>query len=88
MAAADPVTFLQLVVALRGVTSSGVGGTGDGTGDASNTAASNAAANTGSGGGAWNASPGKGGSGIVVVRYPAFSCPVGFVISGSDCVPQ
>ena len=73
----------------RGVTSSGVGGTGNGTGNASSTAASNATANTGSGGGAaWNASPGKGGSGIVVVRYPAFSCPVGFVISGSDCVPQ
>ena len=83
------MTFLQLVVALRGVTSSGVGGTGDGTGDANNMAASNATANTGSGGGAaWNTSSGKGGSGIVVVRYPAFSCPVGFVISGSDCVPQ
>jgi hypothetical protein len=75
----------------RGVTSSGVGGTGNGTGNASNTTASNATANTGSGGGAaQNTLSGTGGSGIVVIRYPAgtFSCPAGFVISGSDCVPQ
>lgn len=54
--------------------SNGLGGAGGGTNGVANNVSTPAAANTGAGGGGNNAtyySPGQGGSGVVIVRYPS-----------------